>query len=268
MRGGEPMAQATDGSTPTTGPEPGALARVVGVFVSPAKTFESIARKPGWDWLVPVVLLMVGSFIAQTVMLPKMDVDDAVKTQMKIVDNMSKGSLGEEKRAEIEKTARSKFEAGKTPVRRALNTLFIFIPILLVPAIYHGLAAAFNAKTTYLKVLSGYAYTWTIYVVPILLSAVVAIPRVSLDATEINFQRVLKSNVAAFLDFETTSKVLLAVLSSVDVFDIWAFFVGSIALSKTTKLSSSGAKYVVGGVWLSYILLKVCLGGLYSMFMG
>jgi hypothetical protein len=117
-------------------------------------------------------------------------------------------------------------------------------------------------------VLSGYSYTWSIYIVPILLSAVVAMPRASLDATEINFQRVLKSNVAAFLDFDTTSKVLLAVLSSVDVFDIWGFFVGSIALSKTTKLSPTAAKYVVGGVWLTYILLKVCFGGLYSAFMG
>jgi hypothetical protein len=117
-------------------------------------------------------------------------------------------------------------------------------------------------------VLGGYAYTWSIYLVPILLSALVAIPRDVLDVTEINFQRVLKSNVAAFLDFDTTSKVLLAILSSVDVFDIWAFFVGSIALSKTTRFSPSSAKYVVGGVWLAYILLKICLGAMYSAFMG
>ena len=116
--------------------------------------------------------------------------------------------------------------------------------------------------------LSGYAYTWSIYLIPTLLSALVAMPRDKLDASDIQFQRVLKSNVAAFMDFDSTSKVLLAILSSVDIFDIWAFFVGSIAVSKTTKFSSSSAKYVVGGVWLAYILLKVCLGGLYSMFMG
>ena len=262
------MTQTNDAQTSGMGPEPGPLGRVIGVFSSPAKTFESIARKPGWDWLVPVVLLMIGSFIAQSVMLPKMDVDDAVKTQMKFIDKMSKGSIPEEKRAEIETKTREGMEAGKRPFRRVLNTLFILIPILLVPAIYHGLAAAFNAKTTYLKVLSGYSYTWSIYIVPILLSALVAMPRASLDATEIQFQRVLKSNVAAFLDFDSTSKVLLAVLSSVDIFDIWGFFVGSIALSKTTKFSASAAKYVVGGVWLAYILLKVCFGGLYSVFMG
>src|SRR4249920_2978381 len=227
------MSQSTDAPTSFSGPEPGPLARVIGVFFSPAKTFESIARKPGWDWLVPLVLVMVGSFIAQSAMLPKMDVDEAVKTQMKMIDKMAKGSIPEEKRAEIERNAHEKIKAGASPVRRAINTLFILIPILMVPGIYHGLAAAFNAKTTYFKVLCGYAYTWSLYIIPLLLTAVVAMPRVSLDANEIQFQRVLKSNVAAFLDFETTSKVLLAILSSVDVFDIWAFFVGSIALSKT-----------------------------------
>lgn len=262
------MSQFSDAPASSIGPEPGPLARLMGVFFSPAKTFESIARKPGWDWLVPVILIMVGSFIAQSVMLPKMDVDDAVKTQMKFIDKMAKGSIPEDKRAEIERNTRASMEAGKSPVRRILNTLFIFIPVLLVPLIYHGLAAAFNAKTSYKKVLAGYAYTWSIYLVPLLLSAVVAIPRDKLDATDIQFQRVLKSNVGAFLDFDTTSKVLLALLSSVDVFDIWAFFVGAIALSKTTRLSSAAAKYVVGGVWLAYILLKVCLALMYSAFMG
>jgi Yip1 domain len=250
------------------GPEPGPLARVMGVFFSPGKTFESIARKPGWDWLVPVVLVMAASFVAQSVLLPKMDVDDAVKTQMKIVDKMSKGSIPEEKRAEIEQRTRQGIEAGKTPVRRALNTLFVPCIILLVALIYHGIAAAFGTKTSYLKVLSGYAYTWVIYIVPTLLAAAVAWPSEKLDVNDIQFMRVLKSNAGAFLDFDTTSKAVLAVASSVDVFDFWGFFVGSIALSKTTKFSPRAAMGVVGGVWLTYILLKVALGGVYSAFLG
>ena len=262
------MSQSVDAPVPSVGPEPGPLARIVGVFFSPGKTFESIARKPGWDWLVPVVLVMVASFIAQSALLPKMDVDDAVKTQMKVIDKMTKGSLTTDKRAEIEQKTREGIEAGKTPVRRALNTLFVPCIILLVALIYHGTAAAFGTKTTYLKVLSGYSYTWVIYAIPTLLAAAVAWPSEKLDVNDIQFMRVLKSNVGAFMDFDSTSKALLAVLSSVDVFDIWGFFVGSIALSKTTKFSKSGAMGVVGGVWLAYILLKVCFGAMYSAFMG
>src|SRR5258705_1361748 len=119
------MTGAPVDPTPTDGPELGVVARLTGVFFSPAQAFASIARKPGWNWLVPVVLMMVASFIAQSVLLPKMDVDEAIKTQMKIVDKMSKGSIPDEKRAEIEQKTRQGMEAGKSPVRRALNTLFI-----------------------------------------------------------------------------------------------------------------------------------------------
>src|SRR5262245_10218665 len=107
------MSETHEAPPQHMGPEPGALARVVGVFFSPEKTFASIARKPGWDWLVPVVLLMVASFIAQSVMLPKMDVDEAVKQQMKMVEKMSQGKLDSQKRAEIETKTREGMEKGK-----------------------------------------------------------------------------------------------------------------------------------------------------------
>ena len=260
------MAEAMGGSP--SGPELGIAARLTGVFFSPAKTFESIARHPGWSWLVPVVLVMAAFYVSQSATIPKIDVDDAVKTQMKFVDKMAKGNLTPEKRAEIVEQTRQGFEKQRSPVRRALNCLFIFIPVFIVPLIYHGLAAAFGVKTKYLTVVAGYAYTQVIQIIPALLTAVVAFPQEMLSASDVQFARVLKSNVGAFLDFDTTSKALLAVASSVDVFDIWAFFVGSIALSKTTRFSPRGAKFVVGGVWGAYILLKICFGALYSVFMG
>ena len=258
------MTEATGGAP--SGPELGTLARLTGVFFSPARAFESIARKPGWNWLVPVVLVMAAFFVSQSATVPKIDNDDAVKTQMKFVDKMAGANLDAKKREEIVEQTRLGMEKQKSPVRRGLNTLFIFIPVLIVPLIYHGLAAAFGAKTKYLTVVAGYAYTQVIQVIPQLLTAVVAWPQESLNASDVQFARVLKSNLGAFLDFDTTSKALLAVASSVDVFDIWAFFVGSIALSKTTRFSPRGAKYVVGGVWVAYILLKVVFGGLYSAF--
>jgi hypothetical protein len=262
------MSDATSASIPPAGPELGAFARLTGVLFSPGTTFESIARKPGWDWLVPIVLVMAASFVMQAGTVAKIDVDDAVKTQMKIVDKMSKGNLPKEKLAEIEERTRAGIEKGKSPVRRALNTFFVLIPVFFVPLLYFGITAAFGKKAKYLTVVAGYAYTQVIQVFPLLLTAVVAWPREKFDAMDVQFARVLKSNVGAFLDFDTTSKVVLALASSIDVFDIWAFVVGSIALSKTTKLTPSGARWAVGGVWFTYIVVKMCLGGLYSAFMG
>ena len=260
------MTEAAGGAP--AGPELGILARVTGVFFSPAKTFESIARKPGWDWLVPVVLVMAAFFVSQSATITKIDIDDAVKTQMKFVDKMAGANLDPKQREEMVEQTRLGMEKQKSPVRRGLNTLFIFIPVLIVPLIYHGIAAGFGAKTKYLTVVAGYAYTQVIQVIPQLLTAVVAWPQETLDASDVQFARVLKSNLGAFLDFDTTNKAVLAVASSVDVFDIWAFLVGSIALSKTTRFSPMGARYAVGGVWIAYILLKVVLAVLYSAFTG
>ncbi|HEX4822713.1 MAG TPA: Yip1 family protein [Candidatus Polarisedimenticolaceae bacterium] len=260
------MTEST--GAPSQGPELSPVARLIGVFTSPTKTFESIARRPGWDWLLPVFLLMIAFFVVQSVTVTKIDVDQAVKNQMKFVEKMSKGNMTDAQRDQVEQKTREGFENGKKPVRRALTSLFVLIPIFFVPLLYHGLAAAFGAKTNYLKVVAGYAYTQTIGLIPLLLTTIVAYPKASFDPPDVQFGRILKSNVAAFMDFETTNKALLGLLSSVDVFDIWLFLVGSIALSKTTRLSKSSARNVVLGVWVAYIVVKVCLGLLLSAFMG
>ena len=94
----------------------------------------------------------------------------------------------------------------------------------------------------------------------------IAYSKETLSASAVQYNRVLKSNVAAFLDFDTTHKALLALLSSVDVFDLWAYVVGTIAVSRLTRFSTKGAALVVGGVWGSYILIKVVLGVLLQSF--
>ena len=238
----------------------GVVQRLIGVFTSPSATFESIAARPGWDWLVPVVLIMIGSFVLQTVAIPKIDFEGAIKQQMQMIEKMSGGNVPPERLAEIEAETRKGFEAQKSPVRRVLNTLFIPAILLVVPGIYRGIAAAFGRKATYKRLLAGYAYTWTIYLIPTVLTILIVMTRSEIDSNEFQFMRVLKSNVAAFLDFETTAKPLLGLLSSLDIFDIWAFVVGSISVSKMTEFTRKGAYAVVGSVWGLYTLIKVCLG--------
>ena len=253
---------------PSSGPEMGAIQRLIGVFSSPAKTFESIARKPGWDWLVPALVLAAAVFVQQGVLAPKLDVEGAIKTQTRIVEKVSGHELSAKDRANLEKSAHDQIEGSKNPVRRALVSLLVAIPILFVPLLYWGITAAFGGTTSYFKLLCGYAYTAVIQVIPLALSAIVAWPRTLIDSNDVQFQRVLKSNVAAFLDWDTTSKPLLAILSSVDLFDVWIFLVGSIAVSKLTSLSKRGAYGVVGSVWGLYIVVKVILAAIYGSFAG
>lgn len=243
----------------------GALQRMVGVLTSPSKTFEAIAANPGWGWVVPVLLICAGAFTIQWVCAPKYDMESAKKAQMRIMEKVTKHEMTPEEKAKFDEQFDKQAEAGKSPGRIAIGSIIIFAVILLVPGIYRGIAAAFGKTTTYRKLLAGYAYTWTVYLIPTLLTILVAWRQQSIDPNDLQFARLLKSNVGAFLDFDTTSKGLLALLSSVDVFDIWGFIVGSIAVSKMTDFTRKGAYFVVGGVWGFYILIKFCFALFYGM---
>ena len=237
----------------------GVVQRLFGVYTSPSKTFEDIAARPGWDWLLPVALIIAGFFALQSLALPKIDVDQAVKDQMKMMGRFAQ-NMTDAQRAEMEKGMREGFEAQKNPARRAVGGLVILGVVLFVPALYRGISAAFGRKATYKRLVAGYAYTWMIYLIPTVLTILIVATRSEIDPNELQYSRVLKSNLAALLDFETTSKPLLGFLSSIDIFDIWGFVVGSIAVSKMTEFTRKGAYAVVGSVWGLYTLIKVCLG--------
>lgn len=242
----------------------GVVQRLIGVYTSPSKTFEDIAARPGWDWLVPVGLIIAGFLVLQSLAVPKIDMEQAFKDQMKMMERFS-ANMNDAQKAEMEKNVREGLEAQKNPGRRAVGALFIVAFVLVVPAIYRGIAAAFGKKATYKRLLAGYAYTWMIYLIPMLLTILIVATRSEVDPNELQFARLLKSNLAAFLDYETTSKPLLAILSSVDVFDIWGYIVGSISVSKMTDFTRKGAYAVVGSVWGLYILLKIVAGAFVGM---
>ena len=237
----------------------GVVGRLLGVFTSPSKTFEDIAARPGWDWLVPVAIIIAAFWILQSMAVPKIDTEQQFKDQMTMMSKVT-ARMDDAQRAKFEQQTREGIEAQGKPSRRALGLLFIIGFMLFVPALYRGIAAAFGRQATYKRLLAGYAYTWMIYLIPFVLTIIIVATRSTIDAGELQTARLLKSNVAAFLDFDTTSKPLLAILSSVDVFDIWGYIVGSISVSKMTDFTRKGAFAVVGSVWGLYIVCKIIAG--------
>ena len=259
--------------TPTTvetptGPEMGAFSKLVNVLFSPSQVFESVARKPGWDWLLPIVLAIAAGFFVQSVVPAKIDADEAVKAQIRTMEKFSGGELPQDQREKVETSMREQLEKQKNPIRRLLFVPIVFAVILLVPGIYKGIAAAMGVPAKYKALVAGYAWVQIPAVLYNLLTGLVAMPRDRIMVYDAQFLRVLKSNVGAMLPWDTTHKAVLALLSSVDIFDIWAFILGAIMVSKTTGFSKKGAYGVVGGVWGLYIVVKVVLGVLMQSFGG
>jgi len=237
-----------------TGGEMGAGSRLFNVYFSPSQVFESIGRKRGWDFLIPIVILLALTILGAMIIAPKIDVDDAVRMQMQRMEKIRPG-MTDGDRAKIEEQSRKSMTAFTSGPLRFVATVFALIPILLVPLFYHGIASAFGAGTKYLTVVAGYAYVQMVQVIKGILMLAVAAPRKSIGMLEVN--SLLKSNLGAFLDPETTSRPLLTLASSVDIFEIWAIVVGSIALSRVTRLTPKAAALTVTGLWLAWVCLQL-----------
>lgn len=258
------MSESTGSATSPMGPEPGPLARVLGVFMSPAKTFESIARKPGWDWLVPITLMCALTLVAGILINPKLDTDTALKETMKRID--ARGNVPDAQREQIRERVEKQFTAVKSGFFRFIGPIFILVPLFFVSALYLGVSKAMGAAGKYGTILAGYAYCQVPQFLKGFIGVVVGMSRDSIDLNEV--EHLVKSNVGSFFDTETTAKPLMVVLNSLDLFEIWGVVLCSIMLARTTKLSKNAATISVVSLWLVYVLFKVCGAALGSAFGG
>lgn len=247
------------------GGEMGLGAKLANVFFSPAATFESIARRPGWDWLVPVLLILVLGVAGAFVIAPKIDVDDAVRIQMERMEKAQPGMSGAD-RERIEETSRKSMTAFTQGPLRFVGPLVGVVPVFLVPLFYLGVSAAWGKAGRYLAILGGYAWVQMVQVLKGILMLAIGSTRDSIGIEEI--EGLVKSNLGAFLDPGTASRPLFTLASSVDIFEIWAVVLGSIALSKTTRLSPKGAAATVAGLWIVWILVRTGLAAVGSAFGG
>lgn len=247
--------------------EMGPAARLSNVLFTPSKVFESVARKPGWDWLVPVALLLVILFVGSALTTSKLDLDAAVSQQMKVMEKRQPG-MSEEQKEKIETAIRGQMKFFTSTPGRLVSMLFLLVPIFVVPAFYHGIALAFGKGIRYMTVVAGYAYAQIPMLLYWVLSVVVTLPRDKIDVEDAQLYRLVKSNVGAFLDPETTNRALLALATSLDIFSIWGLVLTAIMVSKTTKFTLKGAFAVVGGLWGIWVLIQMALGALQSAFAG
>lgn len=258
------MEAGSQGGAPSA-PETGPFARLIGTFTSPARTFESIAAKPGWDWLLPLILILAMSIVASSMIGPKLDVDTMVSKQMEAVEKRSP-QMSDADKEKTESAIRKQMEFFTSGAGKFVGAGFIIVAIFFVPAVYHGAAAAFGVKRSYLGVVAGYTYVQLVQFVKGILFLPIAMSRETIDPNEIN--RLIKSNLGAFLDPESTGKVAMTLASNIDIFEIAAIVLGSIALSKTTKFSPRGAAYTVIGVWVVWLLVQLAGAAIGAAFGG
>jgi len=233
--------------------EIGLFGRIIGVFTAPGKTFESIARKPAW--VVPVILVLAWTVVATLIITPRLDPEPIIQKQVKAAEKQLGREMTQDEIAK-RRTAMEFF----FKISPVIATCFVAILIFMVPAIYHGLAAAWGKAGGYIKTLSVYAHAQFIQVLKGMLLTAIAATRQKIDPEQMG--TLLKSNLGAFLDPANSNAVIRTILTNIDVFDIWGLVVCTIGLSKVTKLGTKGAAIVVFGVWAVYVLVSAGFAGI------
>jgi len=246
------MQDAAEGPRPEG--EPGAFSRLLGVFFSPASTFESIARKP--TIAVPIVLMAVWALAGGLFVAQRLDVDAMVQKQIAAAEKQGQ-TVSEDQ-------IKPRMEFFIKKVSPFFGPVYWIVVVFLVPGIYHGLSALLGKSGKYMAVVSAYAYVQMVQLLKSLLTVVIALPRSAIDPEDMT--RLLRSNVGAFVDPETTPAALRAVLGSLDVFDFWCLALGILALTRVTRLRAGAAAGVVLGVWVVYVLGAAGLAALGSAF--
>lgn len=232
--------------------------KLVGVFTEPVKTFEQTAKFPAktTDWLLPVILLIVVSVLAQIVMMSnpaiKFSIQQKQMTSLeKRFDKMVKqGVLTKEQAKTKLDSAREFIEkgSGATMVLRIIGTIIaIFIFFFIIAGVFHLFAKfVLKGEGGYSSTMTAYGLSFYISIVQVIVMVIVAMimNKFLADLSLASLIGADKSNFGGFL------------LGKVDIFSIWFYAVFSIGLAKMHKAKSMGKYFVmVYGLWIGFSII-------------
>lgn len=247
-------------------PAMGVVQKLVGVLFSPGKTFEAIAAaKPGWDWVVPMILLAVCVTVYQSIATPRFDKEGAIAETMAKID--ANPRIPADQKAGIEERVRGQFEMGEKPVMRVVGVVVMLLPAFLVSFMYWGIAKAFGKTPKYMQLVAGYSWCLVVPAIYWLLTALVVMPRDKLGLFETQNMLLLKSNAGAFMGPDSGA-ALVTLLSFVDVFVIWGLALRATMLEKIVGFGKGGAWAVAGTLLGLWVLIRAGLAALGQMFGG
>lgn len=227
-----------------------ALGRLVGVFVSPAKTFESIARRPGW--VLPMVLWTVLSLALTAVVMPRTDWEKAVRDRVA----GSGQTLSDE---EIEKQAQGAQNLGWLYYAIGLAGPW-FIAGIVAGALWLGMKA-FGWELAFRQSFGVTAHAF----LPGILASVLLIPLLLREQTvDPNaLGDMLRSNLG-FLADAKEAPALHSILQSIDLFSIWSIVLLTVGLAAAAKATRGKVAVLVVTLWALYVIGKAGVSALFG----
>ena len=226
--------------------------RLIDTFFAPSKTFSDLRRSAAW-W-APFLILAIVSVAFHYVVDQKVGFRKVVENQLRIqpkqAERMDRLPADQRDRVMQQQVSFWKAFSYASPA----VSLLVF---LIVAALYFGTLKFVGGgdvrfKTMYALVV----YAWLPYIVTYLLAVVSLIAGANPDSFFV--QNPAATNLGALMD-PTSSPVLYALLSSVDIITIWTMILAAIGITCISKVKRGAAMAVVFGWFGFWVLVKVGL---------
>jgi hypothetical protein len=233
----------------TPGPD-GPFARIVGVFVSPVRTFAAIARKP--TWLVPFILWTSMSFLVGQLVTSRMDLRKTIRDS---AEQRGQPMTDAQLDAAVE---------GSGKIAWIFQTIPVVIPALISVIVAGSLWMACHAFGWELKFRQAYGVTMHAYLPGILLSVVLLAMlwnRQTIDPQTIG--DILPTNPGILVSARS-QKAVHALLSSFDLMSFWTMILLVLGLSSAAKASRGRMAVLVFSLWGIYVLGKAGVAVMFS----
>lgn len=232
------------------------IARVIGVFFEPGKTFRDIAGRP--SWLLPMILVIVAVIGVSSTMSQKIGWERIFRHQMET--NSRYQQMTQEQRDQTLQVQMKFASVG------GYAGALIGVPLydLIAAAVLLGIAGGLmGGGMRFKQVFSVVAWAG----MPGLISAILTIIVIFLkNPDDFNLQNPIAFNLGAFLDPNTASKFVYSLASSIDLFVFWTIFLMATGLKAAAgkKLTFTGALVAVLLPWAIVVLGKAALAGAFS----
>lgn len=222
------------------------------VFYQPGKLFSTLPNRRG-AWILPLIVNLLFSLAATQMVVRKIGIDTIVRQQIE-----SRSNLSPEQQQQALNNANS----------RAIGIIVngsVVIAALILPLIIGGLLAIFALmapqQPKFGTMFSMVVLAWLPYaVVSSVMSILVLFA--SPDPTTLDYQNLLSTNVAAFMNKETTGKALYSLMTSIDLLSFFEIGFLGYGFSRITRSSFFYGIFSVGCLWALYVAIKAGLSSL------
>src|SRR6476620_536448 len=230
-------------------------ARIVNTFIAPSKTFTDLRRSAAW-W-GPWILISVFSIAFIFTIDKQVTFEQASKNQIE----HSKQAEQFDKLPPDQQASRLQLSVKFFKVFAYGSPLLIlFLTLISTTALWVTFKVGVGAETTF-----GQAYAISMYAgLPGIVGAVLGIVSLFAGVNPEGFDvnNPVGTNLAYYLDPDTTGKFVRGMASSLDVFIIWTIVLIGIGYASTSKVKRSTAIAIVAG-W--YLLYKLITSGLATL---